>query len=40
MGSSNPANNNDPLDPPTHRTFVQRLTLLKVILMYYKQWQT
>ena len=35
-----PANNNNPPDPPTHRTFVQQLTLPKVILMYYKQWHT
>ena len=33
-------NNNNPPDPPTHRTFVQRLTLPEVILMYYNQWQT
>ena len=26
--------------PPTHWTFVQRLTLPKVVLRYYKQWQT
>ena len=39
-GFINPANNNDPPDPPTHRTFVQRLTLPEVILMYYNQWQT
>ena len=26
--------------PPTHRTFVQRMTLPKVLLRYYKQWQT
>ena len=33
------ANNNDPPDPPTHRTFVQRMTLPKVVLKYYKQRQ-
>ena len=38
-GLINPANNKDPPDPPTHRTFAQRLTLPEVILMYYKQWQ-
>ena len=26
--------------PPTHRTFVQRMTLLEAVLRYYKQWQT
>ena len=26
--------------PPTHRTFVQWLTLPGVVLKYYKQWQT
>ena len=26
--------------PPTHQTFVQRLTLPKVVLGYYKQLQT
>ena len=25
---------------PTHRTFVQWMTLPKVVLRYYKQWQT
>ena len=25
--------------PPTHRTFVQQMTLPKVVLKYYKQWQ-
>ena len=40
MGFISPANNNDPPDPPTHRTFVQRMTLPKVVLRYYKQWQT
>ena len=25
---------------PTQRTFVQQLTLPKVVLIYYKQWQT
>ena len=38
-GFINPANNNDPLDPPTHRTFVQRMTLPEVVLRYYNQWQ-
>ena len=31
-GLINPANNNDPPDPPTHRTFVQRMTLPGVVL--------
>ena len=31
-GLINAANNNDPSDPPTHRTFVQRLTLPEVVL--------
>ena len=39
-GFINLANNNDPTDPPTHWTFVQQLTLPKVVLKYYKQWQT
>ena len=26
--------------PPTHRTFVQRMTLPEVVLRYYKQWHT
>ena len=39
-GLINPANNNDPLDLPTHRTFVQWLTLPEVVLKYFKQWQT
>ena len=26
--------------PSTHRTFVQRMTLPKIVLQYYKQWQT
>ena len=39
-GFISPANNNDPPDPPTHRTFVQRMTLPEVVLIYYNQWQT
>ena len=39
-GLINPANNNDPPDPPTHRTFVQRMTLSEVVLIYYNQSKT
>ena len=39
-GFINPANNNNPPDLPTHRTFVQRMTLSEVVLRYYNQWQT